>query len=71
MVVLICCISLVYKIKDMKTRAYRIKTKKQIEANGFIFVTMPGGAIIATNDKISFRALTLKTLRKKISFYLS
>ncbi len=52
-------------------KAYRILTKKQIEANGFIFVTMPGGAIVATNDKISFRALTIKTLRKEISFYLS
>lgn len=52
-------------------KAYRILTKKQIEKNGFIFVTMSGGAIVASNDSIVFRAKTIKTLRKKISFYLS
>lgn len=52
-------------------KAYRLLTKKQIEKNGFVFLNLPNGFIGATNNRICLRALTLKTLRKEISFYLS
>lgn len=55
----------------MKT--IRTSTKKQLESKGWYFITMDGGAIIASHNdyKTQFRAMSILILRKQISFFLS
>ncbi len=45
-----------------------MKTKKQLEKEGWIFITLSGGAIRARlNESVSYTAKSMVTLRKKCS----
>lgn len=50
-----------------------MKTKKELEAQGWLFITADGGAKIATNHKLQkrFVAMTVATLRAKIERFFN
>lgn len=57
------------KAGDSVLNTYKMATKNQLIAQGWIFTTIGQGVICATHLGLekSFKAMTINTLRKKIS----